>query len=294
MPNHRSPISKKVHLKDKIKAVRKEVRRIKKIEAQVLKTPDQQISLTDPDARSMKTRGGSSGMVGYNVQTAVDAKKHLIVAHEVTNVGNDRAQLSKMAKQARAALGTEELAALADRGYYNGEEILACSEDGITPYVPKTQTSNNLAKGLFDKRDFQYIAKDDEYRCSAGEHAIWRMVSEEHGKIIHRYWSSACPECPIKSQFTPSKYRRISRWENEEVLEEMQERMDRNPDKMRIRRSTVEHPFGTIKAWMGSTHFRTRTIYRVSTEMSLHVLAYNLKRVINIMEIKPLMQVIRP
>ncbi|MCW8829906.1 MAG: IS1182 family transposase [Gammaproteobacteria bacterium] len=285
--------TKKECLKDKIKTVRKEVRRIKKIGAQVLESPDNQVSLTDPDARSMRTRSKSSGTVGYNVQTAVDARNHLIIAHEVTNTGSDRSQLYNMAVQAREAMGAKALTVLADRGYYKGEEILACHEASIVPYVPKSHTSGNQAKGLFGKRDFQYITQDDEYRCPAGERLSWRTTSHEKGQILYRYWSSTCQTCPIKSQCTTGKERRVTRWEHEEVLDVMQARLDKAPDIMRIRRSTVEHPFGTLKAWMGATHFTMKTKKRVSTEMSLHVLAYNLKRVMNILGVRPLVQAIQ-
>ena len=281
------------HLQDKVAAVRVQMRRLEQIGQQMATAPDGQISLTDPDARSMATSGRGTGIVGYNVQTAVDDKHHLIVAHEVTNVGHDRSQLSSMAKKARDAVGTEELTILADRGYFKGEEILACDQAGITALVPKPQTSNNKAQGLFDKRDFRYIAADDEYQCPAGQRAIWRFTTVENGMTLHKYWTSACPKCPIKAQCTTSQYRRIARWEHERVLEAMQDRLDRTPEASRLRRQTVEHPFGTLKAWMGSTHFLTKTLPRVSTEMSLHVLAYNLKRVMQIVGILPLMQAMR-
>jgi hypothetical protein len=232
-------------------------------------------------------------MVGYNVQTAVDTKHHLIVAHEVTNVGHDRTQLSSMAKQARAAIGTEQLTVLADRGYFKGEEILECEQAGINALVPKPLTSNSKADGRFDKRDFVYIPEDDEYRCPAGQRAIKRYTSVENGMTLHRYWPSACPRCPIKARCTPGDYRRIARWEHEAVLDAMHDRLERQPDAMRLRRQTVEHPFATLKAWMGSTHFLTKRLPRVSTEMSLHVLAYNLKRVMQIMGTMPLMQAMR-
>jgi hypothetical protein len=241
----------------------------------------------------MATSGHGTGVVGYNVQTAVDAKTHLIVAHEVTNVGSDRSQLSSMAKQTREAMGAEKLTALADRGYFHGEEILECVRAGIDAMVSKPQTSNNQAKGQFDKRDFRYIAADDEYRCPAGQRAIWRMTTVERGQTLHRYWSSACPRCPIKAQCTTGQYRRVTRWEHEEVLEAMQARLNQMPQASRIRRQTVEHVFGTLKAWMGATHFLTKTLPRVSTETSLHVLAYNLKRAMQIVGIVPLMQAMR-
>ena len=160
-------------LHDKIAALKAKMQELKEIEVQLNQTPDKQISLTDPDARSMKTRG--TGMVGYNVQTAVDAKHHLIVAHEVTNDGVDRDQLSSMAMHARAAMGVEELSAVADRGYFKGEEILACHEAGVTVFVPKTVTSGATAAGRFGKDDFIYDASTNEYRCPAGQSLIWRF-----------------------------------------------------------------------------------------------------------------------
>jgi transposase len=281
------------HIKQKVETVKKQMRELKQIGKQMAQAPDGQISLTDPDARSMATSGRGTGMVGYNVQTAVDTKHHMIVAHEVTNVGHDRDQLSPMSHQTRDAIDEEDLTVLADRGYYKGEQILDCEQAGIKTLVPKPQTSNNKAAGLFDKADFRYIRAKDEYRCPAGQRAIWRFTNLEHGLVTHKYWSSACPRCPMKAQCTTSPYRRITRWEHEDVLDTMQKRLNRTPQAARIRRQTAEHPFGTIKAWMGATHFLTRTIPRVSTEMSLHILAYNLKRAMKVVGISPLMQAMR-
>jgi transposase len=278
-------------LHDKIAALKDQMKALKEIEAQLEATADKQISLTDPDARSMKTRG--TGIVGYNAQTAVDAKHHLIVAHEVTNDGIDRSQLSSMAKQARTAIGTDTLTVIADRGYFKGEEILACHEAGITAIVPKTMTSGAKADGRFDKADFIYDAESNQYRCPAGQSLIWRYSSLDSGMKMHRYWSSHCPRCAIKEKCTPSDYRRVSRWEHASVLETMQTRLDLAPDSMRIRRQTVEHPFGTIKLWMGSAHFLMTTLKKVSTEMSLHVLVYNLKRVMKILGPEALMEAMR-
>lgn len=260
---------------------------------EVAAAPDQQISLTDPDARSMATSGKGTGTVGYNVQTAVDAQHHLIVDHLVTNVGHDRSQLANMAKRARTAMHAESFEVVADRGYFSGEEIVACEEAGITTFVPRIQTSNSQAKGLFGKRDFTYVPETDTYQCPAGQSLIWRFSTVEKGMTLHCYWSSGCSGCPLKAQCTSSKNRRVKRWEHEAVIEAMQQRLDQDPEKMRIRRQTVEHPFGTLKAWMGSTHFLMRTLKHVSTEMSLHVLAYNLKRVMRIMGTAPLMQAMR-
>lgn len=283
--------AKSVRLQDKITALKAQMQALKAIEVRLNETPDKQISLTDPDARSMKTRG--TGMVGYNVQTAVDAKHHLIVAHQVTNVGTDRSQLSSMAKQASIAMGEKDLTVVADRGYFKGEEILACEEAGITAFVAKPQTSGSKAEGRFGKQDFVYIAQDDQYRCPAGQRLIKHMTTVEEGMTLHGYWCSVCPACPMKAQCTTGKERRVKRWEHEAVLEAMQDRLDNAPEMMRIRRQTVEHPFGTIKSWMGATHFLTKTLDRVSTEMSLHVLAYNLKRVMKLLGIGGLIDAVK-
>jgi transposase len=278
-------------LQDKIAALKDQMQALKEIEVRLNETPDKQISLTDPDARSMKTRG--TGIVGYNVQTAVDAEHHLIVAHEVTNVGSDREQLSSMAKQARDAIGTHELTAIADRGYFKSDEILACHEAGIGVIVPKPVTSSATAHGRFSRADFIYDAKCDEYRCPAGERLARRCVTIAKGLSQHRYWSLNCQSCAMKARCTPGQERRVTRWEHEDILEAMQTRLDHAPEMMRVRRQTVEHPFGTIKSWMGASHFLTKTLERVSTEMSLHVLAYNLKRVMKLLGSCALMDAIR-
>ncbi len=276
------------HLNDKIAKLKVEMERLAEVEKEMLSRPEQQISETDPDARSMATSGRGSGMVGYNVQTAVDTEHHLIVAHEVMNVGTDKSLLSHMVKRTKAALETDALDVVADRGYYKSDEILNCHEAGIAVTLPKPQTSNNKAKGLFVKPDFVYLADEDVYRCPAGERLAYRFTSEERGLMLRRYWSDACPGCAIKDQCSTGKQRRITRWQHEEVLDAVQRRLDEQPETMRRRRETVEHPFGTIKSWMGYTHFQMKTLKHVGTEMALHVLAYNLKRVINIMGVGPL------
>jgi transposase len=285
--------TKTVRLTDKIATLRDEMRRLEALETEMLATPDQQISLTDADARSMATSGRGSGMVGYNVQSAVDTKHHLIVAHEVTNVGTDRSQLSHIAKRTKAALGTDKLDVVADRGYYKSEEILACDKAGITVTLPKPYTSGIQANGRFGKQDFRYVAEDDVYICPAGERLDYHYTNVEKGLTLRRYWNNICRTCAIKDQCTTGKERRITRWEHEHVLEAVQQRLDEHPEKMRTRRETVEHPFGTIKYWMGYTHFQMKTLKRVGTEMALHVLAYNLKRVMNIMGIVPLIAAMR-
>ena len=279
------------HIKEKIASLRRQIDGFNELGKQLHDTPDQQISLTDPDARSMATSGRGTGMVGYNVQTAVDTTHHLIVAHEVTNEGYDRGQLAAMGQRAQESMGQEHLTVIADRGYFSGPEILACEQLGMTPLVPKPLTSGNRAQGQFDKQDFVYLADRDQYRCPAGQHAIWRYSTVEHEMKIHRYWSSACPKCPIKSQCTTGEHRRITRWQHEDVLERMQKRLLKRTDMALVRRRTVEHPFGTLKAWMGATHFLMKTLPKVRTEMSLHVLAYNIKRMINIMGVQTLISV---
>lgn len=285
--------AKAATLREKIALLDRRRQPLKAIEILVQATSDKQISLTDPDARAMATSGKGTGIVGYNVQTAVEARHHLIVAHDVTNAGYDRGQLAAMARRAQAATGCQGLAVIADMGYFKAEEILACQDAGMTPFVPRPSTSASKAEGRFDKHDFRYVAEDNTYRCPAGERLSWRFVSVEEGLTLHVYWAATCQHCPLKAQCTTGPQRRIKRWEHEAVLEAMQQRLDQAPDTMALRRRTVEHPFGTIKAWMGATHFLTRTLRQVSTEMSLHVLAYNLKRVMQVLGAKPLMAAMR-
>jgi hypothetical protein len=285
--------TKTYRLKEKIDKLKEQMRRLEILKIRMLATPDQQISLTDPDARSMATSGRGSGIVGYNVQVAVETTHHLIITHEVINEGSDRSQLSPMAKQAKATLEAEKLDAVVDRGYFNSEEILECENAGITVTLPKPMTSNSKAEGRFGKQDFRYVANEDVYICPAGERLSHHSTTEENGLVLRRYWTNACQNCAIKNACTTAKERRITRWEHEHVLEAVQRRLDEHPEKMRQRRETVEHPFGTIKARMGATHFLTKTLPRVAAEMALHVLAYNLTRVISIMGVRPLIAAIR-
>jgi hypothetical protein len=283
---------KKTHLKEKLEKLKSEMQKLEAIEQQVLASPDKQISLTDPDSRSMATSGRGSGIVGYNVQIAVDTEHHLIVHHEVTNVGTDRAQLASTVTAAKEALGVDKLEAVADRGYFNGEEIKACDEGGITVTLPKPMTSSAKSAGRFGKQDFVYKPQEDVYVCPAGEKLTYRFTAEEHGQKLRRYWTDACHTCPIKAQCTTGKERRITRWEHEGVVEAVQERLDKNPDAMRTRRETVEHPFGTMKMRMGATHFLCTTLPKVATEMALCVLTYNLTRVLNILGVEKIMEAI--
>jgi transposase len=280
-------------LKDKIAKLKEELWRLHGLKTRMLAAPDQQISLTDPDSRSMATSGRGSGVVGYNVQVAVDTEHHLIVAHEVTNVGSDRAQLAHMAKETKATLAATNLDVIADRGYFSGQEILECDKAGITVTLPKPMTSNAKAEGRFGKQDFRYVVEEDVYVCPAGARLGYSFTTEDKGLVLRRYRTDACQSCSIKHDCTTAKERLISRWQHEHVIEAMQRRLDEHPEKMRQRRETVEHPFGTIKARMGATHFLMKTLPRVAAEMALHVLAYNLTRVMNIIGIRPLMAAIR-
>ena len=282
-----------VRLTEKIEGLRRQMQSLKAMGEQVEASPDKQVSLTDPDARSMATSGTGTGVVGYNVQMAVDAEHHLIVAHEVTNIGSDRSQLTSMGHKAQEATGCDELTVLADRGYFNGDQVLACEGTGVLPIIPKTQTSNNPNRGLFSGADFIYDVEHDHYTCPAGQHLTKGKVRSDRRDDMDHYRNlSACEACVLNSRCTTDKHKRVKRWVHEGVLDKMQARLDRLPEAMTIRRRTVEHPFGTLKAWMGSTHFLTKTLDKVRTEMSLQVLAYNMKRMISIFGVKRLMQAI--
>ena len=206
--------------------------------------------------------------------------------------GSDRAQLANVAKEAKAVLQTDELEAVADRGYFSSPEILACHEAGIAVTLPKPMTSGMTSRGRFGKQDFVYLPAEDVYRCPAGERLKYYFATEEQGLAMRRYWTNACRSCALKSRCTTGEQRRITRWEHEHVLEVAQRRLDENPHAMRQRRETVEHPFATLKARMGATHFLMKTLPKVATEMALSVLAYNLTRVLNIVGIRPLMAAI--
>jgi transposase len=249
---------KAIHLKEKMAKIESEIQKLSAREHAMLMSADKQVSLTDPDSRSMATSGRGSGVVGYNVQTVVETENHLIITHDVTNTGSDRGQLARMGKAAQAVLRVDKLEAVADRGYFNSPEILECQEAGIIVTIPKPMTSGAKSEGRFGKQDFVYIASEDVYRCPAGEELTYRMTTEQDGKDMLRYWTNACPNCLLRKKCTTGSQRRIPRWEHEHVLEAVQERLDRDPDAMRRWRETVEHPFGTIKARIGRHTFCAR------------------------------------
>ena len=277
----------------KLAHLRREADRLKAVERRMDATGESQVSLGDPDARSMATTARMPRVVGYNVQSVVETEHHLIVAHEVTMHGYDRDALSMMAVAAREAMAADRIEAIADKGYYDGEEILACEEAGISVVVPKSMTSNAGAHGRFDKADFAYDEVRDIYMCPAGEALPYRFTTQENGKAMRSYWTNTCPGCSIRDKCTTGKERRVRRWEHEDVLDRVQKRLDDDPSKLALRSMTVEHPFGTIKAWMGATHFRMKRLKNVATEMALHVLAYNMTRVMKIIGIPALIAAMR-
>jgi hypothetical protein len=287
------PEARTARIVKKLAHYRKEANALRTVEKRMNTTGETQVSLTDPDCRSMATTSKQPRIVGYNVQSVVETKHHLIVAHEVTNHGYDRDALSMMARAAKDVMANKTIEAVADKGYYSGEEIVAAEQAGVAVTVPKPNTSNSGASGRFDKADFVYDAEEDTYRCPAGKQLTYRMTSEHDGKMVRMYWTNVCGACPIKSRCTTGKERRVRRWEHEAILERVQQRLEDDPTKIPLRSKTVEHPFGTIKAWMGATHFKTRTMHRVATEMALYVLAYNMTRVMAVIGLPRLMKAIR-
>ena len=277
----------------KLAHYRKEGAALQAIEQRMDNTGETQVSLTDPDCRAMATTSKQPRVVGYNVQSVVETKHHLIVAHEVTNLGYDREALSMMAHAAKDVMASKEIEAIADKGYYSGEEIVAAEQAGVAVTVSKPNTSNAGAVGRFDKADFIYEADRDAYRCPAGEWLTYHFTSELDGKMMRSYWTTACESCVVKHRCTTGKERRVRRWEHEAVLERVQKRLDDDPSKIPLRSKTVEHPFGTIKAWMGATHFKMKRMENVATEMSLHVLAYNMTRVMAILGVPGLVRAMK-
>ena len=276
--------------KRRLSQLNEEKQHLKKLQRRLMKTDDKQLSLTDPDAKAMATRKSGSKVVGYNVQTAVEPKHHLIINHEVTNQVTDKSQLYQMATQAKATLGVDQLEVYADSGYYNGHEVIGCLAEDITPYVPRTYTSRSKNLGRFGKQDFIYDRKKDDYICPAKQRLRYQFATVEQDREIKYCTTNQCKTCDLKPKCTTNKQRRITRWVDEDIMDDMEAAIQRDPNKMKLRKQTVEHPYGTIKSWMGSTHFLTKGLKNVNTEMNLHVLAYNMKRVMNILGVRKLME----
>jgi transposase len=286
-------------LKEKIQRLKERMDKYKGLKKKMEESGETQISLTDPDSRSMPLAGGPTTQVAYNVQISVDEKHMLIVDHEVTNDVTDRNLLSRMAKRAKEALGVDGIDVLADMGYYDGQQVKECLEEDITPYIPKADTSANKQLGLFGKSDFHYDPEQDCYWCPAGQMLTFRFQTTEKDRDIKHYASSACSQCPIKAQCTRSKEgRRITRWVDEDLLDEMEKRVQENPDNacpepvegVKLRKQLAEHPFGTIKHHWDQGHFLMRKLPNVRAEMSLSVLAYNIKRVIKILGVPEMIE----
>jgi transposase len=275
-------------LKQKIERLRGRKGRYEELLNELKASGESQISLTDPESRAMALT--PKGEVSYNVQTAVDSKHHLIVEQEVSNEGLDNHQLYPMAQRTQQILGQKELQVVTDMGYYNHEQLKQCEEAGITAYVSKPLVSKNTSRGLWGKEKFVYEADGDFYRCPAGERLTFRFQSKERKqKRFRYYWTTACLSCPIKASCTTNKkFRRIKRWEYEEIAERTEERVRANPQVMKQRKEIVEHPFGTIKFWDDQRHFLMKGLEKVKAEFSLSTLAYDIKRAVNIVGVKRL------
>tara|TARA_R110001599_G_C12153614_1_gene651690 strand:- start:189 stop:1229 length:1041 start_codon:yes stop_codon:yes gene_type:complete len=278
-------------IEDKLAWLKTRLAELKELKDKVEAHPDKQISTVDPDSRLMQTSGMQT-KVCFNLQSAVDCKHHLITAHELTNT-TDRNQLCRMGKQAQAAIGIKEITVIADKGYFSSQDIVDAQGEGMTPLVPGIDTSGSEKKGIFNKSLFLYDAEKDRYICPAKQELIPRGTVTDKGLVYRSYSCRAkvCRACSMKSKCNKSPVpRKIKRWERAERIEIMTALLESKPDSMLIRKQTVEHPFGTIKFWMGATHILTRGFKGVSTEMNLHVLAYNIKRMISIFGVSGLIK----
>jgi transposase len=277
-------------LKEKIEQYKERRAQYEQLKTALEQSSESQVSLTDPESRSMRVGHGVE--VSYNVQIVVDEKHKLVVEHEVTNEVTDQGQLSTMAVKAKEMLGVETLEVVADRGYYNGEEVKACEQSGLTAYVPKPNNSSNLKRGLFTKEDFIYDPHKDCYWCPAGKELSYRFNSVEQGRPVRSYEIFGCNRCDLKSKCSINKRgrRRITRWVDEAILERMARRVAEHPEKVELRKCLAEHPFGTMKRTMNQSYFLMRGLIKVSGEMSLTILAYNLKRVINILGVTKMIE----
>lgn len=274
-------------LKEKIEKLKQRQGKYEQISQELSESEDGQVSLTDPDSRLMKGRQGTHS--GYNAQIAVDSKHKLIVAEDVCGARSDRGQLTNIAKQAKEVLGVKSLEVVADMGYYDCQDIKNCEAQSITPYVSKPAVSRN--RGLFIKEDFEYDSQKDMYVCPKGAKLKYVTHGKERERGMKYYMNrEACSECTLKSQCTRGAYRRIKRLENEAVMEAMATRVRGHPDRMTLRKGVVEHPFGTIKRGMGQDYFLMKTTVKVRTELKLTTLAYNMKRVMNIVGVSKMIE----
>jgi len=283
----------RAQLEEKIAALREKKDWHEELLGQLQDREQKQISTTDADARKMHASQGT--VIGYNAQSAVDDKNKLIVAEEVTNEVTDSGQLSQLATDAKETLGVEKLEAVADQGYYNTAAVSLCVQRGITPYIQKANTSANTALGFYAKKDFAYDKEKDLYHCPAGAQLTYRFSTYELGRSLRYYRASGCAHCSLKSQCTRNQANRtITREEEEQLMDEMAARVKAQPQKLRWRKALVEHPFGTLKRWFGYTYFLVKGLEMVRAEWTLMTLAYNLKRVLNIVSLDQLMKALAP
>ena len=279
-------------LTEKIATLRTQQKRCHATLQELERTGESQISLTDPDSRAMALNPKVG--VGYNAQVAVDSKHKLIVEQEVTNAGTDLGLLAPTATAAKEALEADKIKAVADSGYYKGEDIAACEAAGIEAYVPRPQRGFAVREGLFRKEEFHYDAQNDVYVCPGNQqlHPRYRSSGGEHDRIYYCN-RDACRHCELKSRCTTNPYRQVARWIDEAVLDRMETRLKANPHILRQRRELVEHPFGSIKQWMNQGAFLMRGLEKVRAEFSLTALAYNMTRVLRIVGIERLLKALQ-
>jgi transposase len=281
-------------LKEKLERLKERKTRYEEHQRGLKEEGERQLSLTDAESRRMKTREGFG--VCYNAQIAVDAKHHLIAAQDVTNEVNDREQLAEMARAAKEELEVETLEVVADRGYHNAAKVKECEDAKITAYVPAVESSKNANQELYTKLDFTYDAERDAYRCPAGQWLGFFTQSRDKGQEVRYYANAqACRECPLRAQCTSSRKegRRISRRADEPWAEDMEMRVKARPELQQQRKCVVEHPFGTMKRAMDFGYFLLKGLQKVRGEFSLMALAYNLRRVINVLGVKCLLEALR-
>ena len=280
------------NLAEKIAAVRGRRERCQEMLAELDRTGESQISLTDPDSRAMAAH--TRVAVGYNVQIAVDTKHKLIVEQQVTNQVLDMGLLTETAEPAKEILGVETIDVVADKGYFKIEDIEACEKAGMAPYVPRPQRGPSVREGLFRKDEFKYDPETDSFTCPAGQRLTpYSSSALRQLKKINYANRKACRDCPLRARCTDNQFRTVSRLENEAVLDRMQERLAKRPEVLNQRRETVEHPFGSIKQWMNQGAFLMRGLEKVRAEFSLTALAYNIRRVLNLVAFGKLMAAVK-
>jgi len=282
-------------IKAKVTMLKERGKKYQELLTELEDSDETQVSLTDPDSRAMLNNHRVE--ICYNVQTVVDSKHKLVIDHEVTNEATDSAQLSLMSKRAKEILGTEELEVLADKGYYNAVEIKECVDNGITPYIPEPASTVprdvNIPEPGYYKDKFRYDAQQDVYICPGGSKLTFRGLAPRYGKVMRLYKSKDCQGCLVKGRCTRDKSgRTIFRWEHEDILEEMRRRVQANKEKTKLRQQLSEHPFGTIKRSFNQGYMLLKGLEKAGTEVSLTILAYNIKRAINIIGLKGLIMAV--